>query len=207
MDKIIAINKPKGITSYDIIRKLKIKYPGQKIGHGGTLDPLASGVLVIGIGRQATKKLSQVLKNTNKTYLAEIELGKISKTGDREGPITIVKVKQKPSQDQIELVLKKYIGEISQTPPQYSAVKIQGVPAYKLARQGKKIKLKSKKVIIKDIRLIDYKYPILKLIIICGSGVYIRSLARDIGQSLQTKAYLKELVRTKVGDYSIKGSG
>lgn len=217
---VFAVYKPKGKTSYDVIRQLKKKYPGEKIGHGGTLDPLAEGVLVVGVGRQATKTLGSILKNTKKIYKAEIELGKVSKTDDAEGPITSVKDGLKtPARwpngllggggstiDKVKKVLNLFVGNISQTPPRYSAIKIKGVPAYKRARRGEKFSIQPKQVTIHNIRLINYAYPILKIEVTCGSGVYIRSLARDIGKRLGCGAYLKNLIRTAVGKYKVENA-
>jgi len=201
---IVPIYKPKGCSSYDVIRELKKKHPGQKIGHGGTLDPLASGVLVIGIGSQATKRLSTVLKNTDKEYEALIELGKISATDDSEGPVKKLRVKEskiKAVNINLSATINSFVGEIEQIPPGYSAVKIKGVPAYKRSRRGEVLNLKPKKARINQIEIIEYIYPFLKLKIVCGSGTYIRSLARDIGKKLRTGAYLSELERTRVGQF------
>lgn len=203
--KIFAVYKPKGISSYDVIRKLKKKYQGERIGHGGTLDPLAEGVLVIGVGRAATKKLSFVLKDADKEYVATIELGGVSETDDSEGPVASVKRKvssEKLNATQIQRALRTFVGEIKQVPPKYSAAKIRGVSAYKRARRGEEFSLKPKKVTIRKIELLTYAFPILKIWVVCGSGVYIRALARDIGEKLKTGGYLKSLVRTRVGEYT-----
>ncbi len=201
---IIAVNKPKGVSSYDVIRKLKKNYPGKKIGHGGTLDPLATGVLVVAIGRQDTKQLSKILKDSRKIYEATIRLGAFSETDDLEGPIQEIDVNKKPSLLQIKNVLQEFTGKIKQFPPKYSAIKINGVPAYKRARRGENFKIKSKDVIVHDIKLLEYNYPFLKIKVETGSGVYIRSLARDIGKKLKTGAYLHELKRVSVGKFKIK---
>lgn len=200
---IISVYKPKGITSYDVIRKLKSDYPGEKIGHGGTLDPLAEGVLIVGIGREGTRQLQTVLKGTNKTYEACIELGKTSQTDDAEGPI--VKLEHPydiPTRQDIQNILSTFEGEISQTPPRYSAVKIDGIPAYKRARRGEQFELKPKKINIESITLLEYDFPFLTIEVVSGSGVYIRSLARDIGIKLQTGAYILSLIRTAVGSFT-----
>jgi tRNA pseudouridine55 synthase len=200
---IYAFYKPKGISSYDLIRKIKKLTFEKKIGHSGTLDPLASGVLVVAIGKEFTKKLSLINKE-NKEYITEIFLGAISETDDAEGKKTKMKIKNKPDLKTIKKTLKNFIGEIYQTPPIYSAVKIRGKPAYWYARQGIQPNLKPKKVIISKIQILKYKWPILKIKVICRSGTYIRSLAKDIGKALGTGGYLKELIRTKVGKYKLK---
>ncbi len=200
---IFAVLKPEGISSYDVIRKLKYLLKEKKIGHAGTLDPLAEGVLVVGVGRDATKKLSELLKK-EKEYLAKIELGKISATDDREGPIKKVKVFKKPSLEEIRKEVKELEGLIWQKPPKFSALKINGQRAYALARQGKNLKLKARKVEIKKIRILRYNWPKLKLKVVTGPGVYIRALARDLGKKLKTGGYLVKLERIRVGDYNKK---
>lgn len=200
---IIPIYKPSGMSSYDVIRLVKRQFPGEKIGHGGTLDPLAEGVLVVAIGKEHTPKLQETLRNTSKVYEATIELGKTSETDDSEGPITEKEPHPSPpAEESIKRVLLNYIGDIQQVPPRHSAIKISGVPAYRRARRGEKFDIEPKTVHIYSIDLIDYAYPLLRIKAECGSGVYIRSLARDIGESLHTGAYLKALKRTRVGAFT-----
>lgn len=201
---ILSIYKPLGITSYDVIRVLKKHFPGEKIGHGGTLDPLAEGVLVVAVGREATKQLHSVLNGTQKEYRAKIELGKTSETDDAEGPITDYAGGNGtiPSRDDVEKALRNFVGDITQTPPDYSAVKVQGMTAYKRARTGQKIALAPKQVHIEHIDVLSYTYPTLEIQVVCGSGVYIRALARDLGEALKTGAYLTGLQRTRVGDFT-----
>jgi tRNA pseudouridine55 synthase len=199
MNNIIGIYKPKGLTSFDVVRIIK-KITGKKVGHAGTLDPLASGVLVIGIGRQGTKKLKEIVLH-EKEYIAKIKLGQISKTDDEEGDKVTKEVLKIPEIDDIKRVIKNFIGKIKQVPPLYSAIKIKGKEAYKYARQGKKIKLKAREVQIKSIEILKYSWPFLEIKVVCGPGVYIRSLARDIGEKLATGAYLADLERTRVGNF------
>ena len=135
--------------------------------------------------------------------MAEIVLGFTSTTDDAEGELTVVNKDIKPTVDDLSKVLANFIGITKQKPPIYSAVKLKGVPAYKLARRGKDIQLKPKTVEIMDIKLLDYSYPVIKIKVTTGSGVYIRSLARDIGEKLCTGAYIKSLIRTRVGDYTL----
>lgn len=201
MNKILAVYKPKGPTSHDLIDRIRQITGEKRVGHAGTLDPLASGVLVVGIGRQSTKKLGAVVKK-EKEYIAIVKLGAISTTDDQEGEKQIVAIKKPPTKQHIQTILKNFKGDIKQTPPKYSAVKVKGQRAYKLARAGKEFTLKPKRVEIKEIKLIEYQWPRLKLKIITGPGVYIRSLARDIGEKLKTGGYLKELERTRVGDFT-----
>jgi tRNA pseudouridine55 synthase len=199
---IYAFLKPKGVSSYDIIRVLK-KDNKEKIGHAGTLDPQASGVLVVAIGKEFTKKLQNEVKK-EKEYIAEIYLGKISETFDEEGEKTIIKINKKSKLEDVKKAIFKFIGKIKQTPPIFSAVKIKGKPLYFYARKGIKINPKEREVEIKNIKIIKYKWPILKIKVLCGPGVYIRSLANDLGKYLKTGGYLKKLIRTRVGDFSLK---
>lgn len=204
MHGIFAVNKPKGITSHDVIYKLRRKTGEKRIGHAGTLDPLASGVLVVAVGREFTKQLDKIVKS-EKEYIAEIYLGETSTTDDMEGEK--VKISDiKPSVEEIEKEVKPFIGKIMQTPPQYSAIKVKGQTAYKAARRGKEIKLEPREVEIKEIEILNYSYPVLKLRIVCGKGVYIRSFARDLGEKLQTGAHLKNLIRTRVGEFKIENA-
>lgn len=199
--QIFAILKPKGITSHDVIDKMREITGIKKIGHAGTLDPLASGVLVIGIGREATRKLSEMVKK-EKEYLATVKLGLISTTDDEEGEKREVDVSEVPSVEQVRAVVRGFEGKISQVPPAYSAVKVKGKEAYKRARRGEKVELKPRMVEIKKIEIEKYEWPYLKLRVVTGPGVYIRSLARDIGKSLGIGGYLTELERTRVGDFT-----
>jgi len=201
----ILINKPKGITSFGVVAVLRKITGVKKIGHCGTLDPLASGLLICAIGRSATKKIDLLIKK-DKTYLAEIELGKVSNTYDMEGKIENVKVSKKPTRKGIEFVLRRFVGDIDQVPPIYSAKKIGGIRAYKLARKGSNIKLNKNKIRIRKIKIVYYKFPILRLRIECGSGTYIRSLANDIGKKLKTGGVLTNLIRESIEKYSLKKS-
>jgi len=212
MEGIFAVNKPVGITSHDVIYKLRRQTGIKRIGHAGTLDPLASGVLVVAVGREYTKQLNSIVKS-EKEYMAEIFLGQTSTTDDMEGVLRQAQDKKetlndkiKPSKQEIEKVIKQFIGKIKQVPPQYSAIKIKGKPAYKSARQGGTLVLEARDVEIKDIEILDYKYPVVKLKITCGKGVYIRSLARDLGEKLKTGGYLKSLIRTRVGEFKIENA-
>ena len=203
---IIAIYKPEGPTSNDVVQMVKRATGAKKVGHAGTLDPLARGVLVLGIGREATKKLSEVVRK-EKEYVASIKLGQTSITDDQEGVSAKAQEESKntvdrPGQQKIDKILQKFVGKITQTPPLYSAVKIKGKEAYKYARRGQKVELTPRVVEIKSIELLEYEWPVLKIKVITGPGVYIRSLARDIGQELGTGAYLADLERTRVGQWT-----
>ncbi len=201
MSNIFAFYKPKGITSNDAVQKVRsIVGRSVKVGHAGTLDPLAQGVLVIAVGREATKKISEVVKK-EKEYIAEITLGSESSTDDAEGEKTLFNVSKRPVLEEIIKIFPEFIGRIKQMPPIYSAIKIQGREAYKYARQGQEIKMESREVEIKNIELLEYAWPLLKIKVLTGPGVYIRSLARDIGKKLGVGGYLSFLERTRVGDF------
>ncbi len=203
----LLINKPRGITSHDVISKIRKITDTKKVGHAGTLDPLATGLLVVGIGRESTKKLGKISKGTKKNYLAEIFLGEERDTDDVEGKI-ISKSEKFPIPDEtsIEETLKNFEGEQEQIPPIYSAIKIKGRKSYELARKGKEISLKKRKVVIYSIELLEYEFPILKIETVVSSGTYIRALARDIGKKLGCGGYLKNLQRTKIGKFDLKGA-
>ena len=200
---IFGVWKPKGPSSYDVIREIKKRTTEKRIGHAGTLDPRASGVLVIAVGREATKKIADEVAK-EKEYITSIRLGAESTTDDGEGVKTEVRPIKKPSLGWIKKVLKEFEGEIMQVPPVYSALKVQGKTAYERTRAGEKIELAARKVLIKNIGFISFKWPYLKIRVTTGPGVYIRSLARDIGRRLKTGGYMSSLERTRVGDFSKK---
>jgi tRNA pseudouridine55 synthase len=202
---IFAVNKPVGMTSHDVVAIVRKKTGVKRVGHGGTLDPLAQGVLVIAVGRENTKQLDKFVKGS-KEYIAEIFLGANSTTDDEEGIKEIVNVKSPPLLSKIEEMSKLFIGDILQTPPIYSSIKISGKPSHRLVRKGENIKLEPRKVSIQNIEILDYEFPILKLKVTTGPGVYIRALARDIGEKLQTGGYLKSLIRTKVNNFTLENA-
>ncbi len=198
-----VLYKKRGETSRDVVNKVKAVTRVKKTGHAGTLDPLAAGILIVASGREDTKKLHTSLFE-EKEYIAVIKLGETSTTDDSEGEKEKVSVKRHPKIKEVKKVCESYVGEISQIPPLYSAVKVNGYESYKLARKGVSVEHKERKVEIKEIELLDYQYPLLKIRVVTGSGVYIRSLARDIGCLLVGGAYLQYLVRTRVGDFILK---
>jgi tRNA pseudouridine55 synthase len=197
---IIAVSKPKGPTSFDIIYKLRKITGIKKIGHAGTLDPLASGVLVVGIGREATRKLREVVES-EKEYLATVRFGAESTTDDEAGEKTVVEVRKKPVRGDIEKILAGFRGKFLQQPPDFSAIKIKGRRAYEIARKGERPKLKKRRVEVKEIKILKYRWPDLKIKILCGPGFYVRSLARDLGRKLKVGGYLTDLERTRVGQF------
>ena len=205
MDEVILIDKPDGITSFGVVarvrRVLKERVGSKvKVGHTGTLDPFATGLLILLAGK-ATKRSNEFLKK-DKEYEAEIFLGSTSTTGAPEGEISQVSDKV-PSLEEIESVCSEFVGEISQKVPAFSAVKINGQRAYQLARSGKEVDTPTRKVTIYSIEILSYNYPVLKIKTFVSSGTYIRTLGEDIGAELKTGAYLTALRRTKIGDYSV----
>ncbi len=205
MKGVVVINKSLGMTSHDVIARIRKISGIRKVGHAGTLDPLAEGVLVVGIGREATKKLGKIVEK-EKEYVANVRLGMDSSTDDEEGKKKKYKVEIKPTLQDVENASRQFVGEIKQLPPRYSAVKIQGKRAYKRARAGEQFPLPPRSVEIKNISIMKFDWPDLKLKVITGPGVYVRSLARDIGQVLGTGGYLSGLKRTRVGAFVIERS-
>lgn len=197
---VFAVHKPKGPSSAAFLNELKKTLGVKKIGHAGTLDPLASGILVIGIGK-GTKRLAEIV-NKDKEYVATIKLGEESSTDDEEGEKRPGAIRRKPTEADIRAALKKFIGTILQIPPVISAVKIGGERAYQLARQGKIVHLKPRPATIHAIELLDYSWPFVKLRLTTGPGVYVRAIARDLGGELGTLGYLADLERTRVGAFT-----
>ena len=203
MEGIILVNKPKGISSFDVIRKLKKILKTKKIGHTGTLDPLARGLMLICVGKAT--KLASDLEAKNKVYLANFEIGYATDTYDIEGK-RIAENLLDVSKDNLELSLKKFIGDIKQVPPMYSAIKIDGNKLYHLARKGIEIERPERDVTIEYIKLLDFKDNKAKIETKVSKGCYIRSLIYDIGLDLGTYATMTELQRINVGEYSLTNS-
>lgn len=203
MEGIILVNKPKGISSFDVIRKLKKILKTKKIGHTGTLDPLATGLMLICVGKAT--KLASDLEAKNKVYLANFEIGYATDTYDIEGK-RIAENLLDVSKDNLELSLKKFIGDIKQVPPMYSAIKIDGNKLYHLARKGIEIERPERDVTIEYIKLLDFKDNKAKIETKVSKGCYIRSLIYDIGLDLGTYATMTELQRINVGEYSLTNS-
>ena len=198
---ILLVDKPSGITSFDCIRRLRKQLGIKKIGHAGTLDPMATGLMIFLVG-SSTKLATSCLKLA-KSYDAEITLGFNSATADKEGELTAVS-EIVPTLEEVEKALEVFTGLIKQTPPAYSAIKIGGKPAYKRARSGEQVEIPEREVNIYKLDLISYEYPILKISTHVSSGTYIRTLAEDIGKQLGTGAYLSGLRRTTIGGFSIE---
>jgi len=202
VDGLLLINKPLGLSSNQVLSKIKFLFSPKKVGHTGTLDPMATGLLPICLG-EATK-FSSYLLGADKTYVALIKLGFKSTTGDREGKITKQNINIMPPLNIIKKILLSFIGQIDQLPPMYSALKFQGKPLYSYARDGIEISRSKRKVMVYAIELLDYIGDELRLKIKCSKGTYIRTLAEDIGEKLNLGAYLLELNRTEIGHLDIK---
>lgn len=200
---ILLINKPVGPTSHDIISRLRRLTGIKKIGHAGTLDPFASGLLICAVGREATKTIDR-FGGLPKEYEAVFHLGATTDTYDRMGQITEREVAKQPTKEEIALVLGKFLGKIEQIPPMFSAKKVNGQKLYDLARAGKTIERQANSIEIFNLEILDYEWPRLSLRINCSKGTYIRSLAFDLGEALGVGAYVEELVRTKIGDFGLE---
>ena len=201
VDGLLLIDKPLGLSSNQALSKIKFLFSPKKVGHTGTLDPMATGLLPICLG-EATK-FSSYLLNADKTYVGLIRLGYKSSTGDKEGEIIKQEFDKIPSKSVVKTILKNFIGPIDQLPPMFSALKHKGKPLYLYAREGINIPRPKRKILIHEIELLDYQGDELRLKIKCSKGTYIRTLAEDIGDKLNVGAYLLELNRTGIGSLSI----
>lgn len=206
INRIILLDKPAGLSSFGCVARVRrhlAQLAGHKVkvGHCGTLDPFATGLLILVSGKN-TKRAMEFTK-LDKVYEATLHLGQTSTTGDPEGDIADVSGRE-PNLDEIKSVLQQFTGKIKQTPPAFSAIKINGQRAYKLARAGREVEMPSREVEIYSIEMLDYTYPELKIRTHVSSGTYIRSLAADIGQILGVGVYLTALRRTKIANFDIK---
>ena len=201
---LLLINKPKNWTSFDVVNKLRHLLKTKKIGHSGTLDPLAKGLLIIGIGKY-TKKLES-LQGLDKTYEGIIEIGKTTPSFDLETPFDSVSDYRGVTPKEIMLAVETLTGELDQIPPLFSAIKVNGQRAYKSARKNEKILLKSRKIKVYKFEIIQLILPEIHFRVVCSKGTYIRSLAKDLGEKLRVGGYLKELVRTQVGEYKLENA-
>lgn len=205
---IFLLDKPLDWTSFQAVNKLKYKLKREfnlpkkfKIGHAGTLDPRATGLLIVCTGK-FTKKIPEI-QDAPKEYWAEIKIGVQTESYDTEKPEILQQDYSKVTGEDVKTALDKFLGEIEQKPPIFSAIKIDGNRAYDLARAGKEVEMKSRKTTIHYIKEIEINFPLVSFIVGCSKGTYIRSLAHDIGQELSVGAYLTQLRRTKIGEYSV----
>ena len=204
MDGVLIINKPKGYTSYDVVSIVKKKLSISKVGHTGTLDPNATGVLPILVGKAT--KISKYLIEHNKTYVAELRLGEKSATGDIEGEIVERKSIPNLKENKIKETLETFLGKQMQKPPIYSSIKINGKKAYEYARKGQTVEIEPRKIEIMEISLIKFEDNIITFSTSCSKGTYIRVLCEDIAEKLGTVGLMQNLIRTRVDKFDIKDS-
>ncbi|WP_226064570.1 tRNA pseudouridine(55) synthase TruB [Kaistella polysaccharea] len=209
--QIILLDKPLDWTSFQAVNKLKFKLKSEfnlpkkfKIGHAGTLDPRATGLLIVCTGKFT--KIIPEIQDAPKEYFTEVKIGAQTESYDTEKPEILHQDISEISEEQIKETLEKFIGEIDQKPPIFSAIKIEGNRAYDLARKGKDVEMKSRKTTINYIKDVEIELPFIRFTVGCSKGTYIRSLAHDIGQDLGVGAYLTNLRRTKIGDYLIENA-
>jgi len=203
---ILLIDKPAGLSSFGVVARVRRRLSERagykvKVGHTGTLDPFATGLMIVVVGKAC--KQAERFSKLDKVYLAMLRLGATSSTGDPEGEITVQPNTGPPTRAEVEQALQKFVGQIDQTPPIYSAIKINGQRAYRLARAGHQVEMPKRQVTISSLDLLSYDYPELTIRTHVSSGTYIRSLANDVGQELGTGAYTIELRREKVGDWRL----
>ncbi|KQT16821.1 pseudouridine synthase [Chryseobacterium sp. Leaf404] len=207
--QIFLLDKPLDWTSFQAVNKLKYKLKREfdlpkkfKIGHAGTLDPRATGLLIVCTGK-FTKKIPEI-QDAPKEYWTEIKIGVQTESYDTEKPEILHQDFSEVTEDHVKNALEKFLGEIDQKPPVFSAIKIEGARAYNLARAGTEVEMKPRKTTIHYIKDVEINFPLISFVVGCSKGTYIRSLAHDIGQELGVGAYLTQLRRTKIGDYSVQ---
>ena len=201
MEGIVVVNKPQGITSHDVVSVVRRKFNMKRVGHAGTLDPLATGVLIILLGKST--KLFDKFQTFDKAYRATFKLGTVTHTADIQGKVLSEKPFDSITQDKIEEVMKKFVGDIEQIPPMVSAVKVGGKRLYQLARQGIEVERQPRKIHIGLLRLVSFFSPLAEFYVECSKGTYIRQLAHDIGDFLGCGACITQIERTKVGPFLI----
>ena len=201
---IFNINKPSGLTSYDVVARVRRVSGQKKVGHAGTLDPLATGVLPVVLGKAT--RLVEYLADADKAYRARLVLGATTDTYDGEGTLTVTEGAVMPRPDEVEKALQAFRGEIQQLPPMHSAVKVGGKKLYELARQGAEIERTPRRVTITRLEIEAYDPPGLGLFVECSKGTYIRSLTHDLGAALGTGAYLDALTRTRHGPFTLEAA-
>ncbi len=208
--KVLLFDKPYSWSSFRLVKKVRYligkNHPEGKIkiGHAGTLDPLATGLMILCTGK-ATKRISE-FQDLEKEYIATLELGKTTPSFDNETAVDVVFECSHITKELFTRTLSQFIGEISQVPPIYSAKNVKGERAYKLARKGRSARLDPVNIYIRTIELLEYRFPVVKIRIVCSKGTYIRALARDIGTALNSGAYLTGLVRTRIGEYRLENA-
>ena len=202
MEGVVVVNKPAGITSHDVVSRVRRIFNMRRVGHAGTLDPLATGVLVLLLGQST--KLFDCFVAFDKAYNATLRLGVKTTTADIMGQVTDQKPYEHITQNQIEQVLNQFVGDLQQIPPMVSAVKFQGQRLYKLAREGKEVQRVPRKIHISQINLLNFHSPDVKFYMECSKGTYVRKLAEDVGEVLGCGACIAQIERTKVGPFIIE---
>ncbi|MDD4971131.1 MAG: tRNA pseudouridine(55) synthase TruB [Paludibacter sp.] len=206
--EVLFVAKPLNWTSFNLVNKLRWKLQRAlnikklKVGHAGTLDPLATGVMILCTGKST--KLIESFQYQTKEYIATLELGATTPSFDLELPVDGTYPTEHITREMVDEIIPKFLGEIQQVPPAYSAVKVDGKRAYDYARNGQEIELKSKLLVIDDIEVLDFSLPVLKIRVVCSKGTYIRALARDIGLALGSGAHLIALERTRIGEVRLE---
>jgi tRNA pseudouridine55 synthase len=201
---LLNLDKPAGCTSRDVVNRVQRLVRPHKVGHAGTLDPLATGVLVVAVG--PATRLVEYVQQMQKTYQGAFLLGRTSDTEDVEGHVVELPDAAMPEREEILAAIPRFVGAIEQRPPAYSALKIAGQPAYKLARRGEQPDLLPRRVEIHSIELVRYEYPELELLVRCGSGTYIRSIGRDLAESIGTGAVMSQLRRLAIGPFAVENA-
>lgn len=200
--QFLLLNKPFGWTSFDVVNKLRYKLKIKKIGHAGTLDPLATGLLIICTGKM-TRRIEEFM-GLEKEYTGTFVLGQTTPSHDLETEVSVPADISAVTKESILDAVKSLTGSISQLPPAHSAIKIGGKRAYKFARQGKEVELKPREVVVSEFEITSFSLPVITFRIVCSKGTYIRSLARDLGESLGVGAYLSQLCRTRIGTFKLE---
>jgi len=200
--QVVLIDKPLEWTSFDVIRRIRHLIKVKKVGHAGTLDPLATGLLIICTGKY-TKKINEYMAR-EKEYTGTFTLGATTPTYDLESKPENFKPFENITEEQIGIATKSFLGEIMQVPPAHSAIKVDGKRVYELARRGKEVKLEPRKVFIKEFEITAIALPVVHFRVVCSTGTYIRSLANDFGEALTSGAYLSSLQRTRIGEFKIE---
>ncbi|MCX5693069.1 MAG: tRNA pseudouridine(55) synthase TruB [Candidatus Omnitrophica bacterium] len=204
LDGILVVNKPSGITSHDVVNFIRQKFNMERVGHAGTLDPMATGVLVMLLGKAT--KLSNTFTNNDKEYIAKVFFGKSTDTQDASGKVIEEKNIDNPGIEAIKKTLDSFKGEIEQIPPMVSAIKHKGKKLYQLARLGKTVIREPRKIKISYIEILDFKFPELTFRVKCSKGTYVRTLCEDIGRSLGVPSHMSGLIRTQSGDFLLEDS-
>jgi len=199
--KVILVNKPLEWTSFDVVRKIRALIRIKKVGHAGTLDPLASGLLIVCTGK-FTKRINDFMAQ-EKEYTGTFTVGAVTPTYDLESEPREPREYAHLTDAIIRQTTEKFVGDIMQVPPIHSAIKVGGKPVYKMARKGEEVKLEPRKLFIKEFEITKIDLPIIQFRVVCSTGTYIRSLAQDFGQALGTGAYLSSLCRTRIGDFHL----